>query len=279
MTHNAANSLEIFDLAKRRLVAQVTGLAAPRSLAVDAARGKVYVGNADSNSITVISSKDWKVEGNIRLPNSPQAMTMAPQLEKLFVANSLEHSVTSIDLAHGNKLDTAALNGTPVDLIFDSARGLLYVSLQDRGEILALDESLQVRKKMAPIISEPTGMALDAKGGRLWVAVRHAVVALDVNSGTETGRATAPAGVDSLWYDGSSGVLYAASDGGFVDIFRTSGGTLTAAEEIHTEVRGHSLAFDPVHKYIYLPGGREGRSKVLILKHVEPAQSSNLAKQ
>jgi hypothetical protein len=35
--------------------------------------------------------------------------------------------------------------------------------------------------------------------------------------------------------------------------------------ELPTDVKGYSIAYDPAHKMIFLPGGREGRSKMVIL--------------
>jgi hypothetical protein len=35
--------------------------------------------------------------------------------------------------------------------------------------------------------------------------------------------------------------------------------------ELPTDVKGYSIAYDPAHKMLFLPGGREGRSKMVIL--------------
>jgi hypothetical protein len=45
-----------------------------------------------------------------------------------------------------------------------------------------------------------------------------------------------------------------------------AGDRLTAAEELPIDVKGHAFAFDAKTGFLYLPGGREGRSKLLILK-------------
>src|SRR5215470_19472104 len=61
IAHSAANTLDIFDPAKRRVVAQVKDLSNPRGLAVDVENAKVYVANAGNSTIAVISSKDWQI--------------------------------------------------------------------------------------------------------------------------------------------------------------------------------------------------------------------------
>jgi DNA-binding beta-propeller fold protein YncE len=269
LSHEAGNTLDIFDPARRRVVAQVPGMSSPHGLAVDARNARVYVANSGAGNITVVSSQQWKVERSIPLEAEPYALALAPGGQQLFVANARNASITAVDLADG-KLTTVDVAGSPQSMAFDPDRHVLYASLQDTAEIITVDPgTLKVMKRFKLRASQPTAIALNAASHRLYVAVRHAVLTLDAESGNELGRAPAPAGVDSLWIDAPAGMLYGASAGGFVDVFRTDS-TLTPVEEIRTEVNGHTLAFDPARRYIYLPGGREGRSKLLILKQISP---------
>src|SRR5512142_697833 len=57
LAHEAAGTLDIFDPAKRRVVAQVEGLAGPHGIAVDPRGMRVYVANSSGKNIAVISSK------------------------------------------------------------------------------------------------------------------------------------------------------------------------------------------------------------------------------
>ena len=43
-------------------------------------------------------------------------------------------------------------------------------------------------------------------------------------------------------------------------------GKLRAVDELATDVKGYSVAYDAEHKLLFFPGGREGRSKLLLLK-------------
>lgn len=60
MTHPAASAVDVFDPSRRRVVAQITGLQSPRGIAVDEQNGRIYVADAGSNSIAVISTDTWK---------------------------------------------------------------------------------------------------------------------------------------------------------------------------------------------------------------------------
>ncbi len=274
MSHEAAGTLDIFDPGKRRVIAQVEGLAAPHGLAVDARGFRVYVANSGGNNIAVISSKTWKTERTIAVEAAPYNLALSSDGRRLFLANWRNQSVSAVDLG-GDKVATENLGGSPQTLVYDVSHRQLYATLQDTAEIVAIDPAtLKVTSRYKLTASQPTGMVLDAAGRRLYVAVRHAVLALDADTGKEVARVAAPAGADSLWLDPSGGMLYVASGGGFINVMRTAGG-LTSVDEIHTEVRGHSVAYDPARQLIYLPGGREGRSKLLILKNMSPAVNPN----
>src|SRR5579864_7682439 len=77
LTHPGASALDVFDPAKRRLVAQVTGLQSPRAVAVDIETGRVYVADHGSNSIAVVAIDGWKVVDSIAVPGSPDNLLLS----------------------------------------------------------------------------------------------------------------------------------------------------------------------------------------------------------
>src|SRR5436309_601098 len=73
IAHTGASTVDVFDPAKRRIIARVDGLDSPRGIAADPKAGKVYVANAGNNTISVISTQDWKVSETIPLALSPDS--------------------------------------------------------------------------------------------------------------------------------------------------------------------------------------------------------------
>ncbi len=268
MAHSGAGTVDVFNLRQRRLETQVQGLQGPTGIAADPAGAKVYVANSDGKTIAVISTRTWKVLETIAVPNAPQALLLSPE-GRLYTADWLAQSVSAIDLAHGNRITTTTVGGRPQYMAYDPQRQVLFVTLQDLRQVVALDSALKVVNRYQLTGSLPTGIAFDPKGRRLYVAVRYAVIELDADTGTEVARVAMPAGTDMLWFDQGSNSLYAAASNS-VSVIRT-GGTPEVVGELPTEVRGHVLAFDPATSLIYMPGGREGRSKLLILKRIPGA--------
>jgi YVTN family beta-propeller protein len=240
----------------------------PRGIAVDENSGKVYVADAGDNSIGVISTKSWKLENTIPVQLQPEPLAVSADGRTLFVGNPQDESVSAIDLANPKQAMTVPL-GHVQALVYDPARNILYATLEDQAEVAVLDPGLKVLRRYPLAASQPSALALDSQSGRLYVAVRYAVVALNAEDGREVGRVAAPAGVDSLWLDRDSGKLYAASTNE-VDVIRVTGGQFATLDELPLTVRGHGIVFDPDHKLLLMPSGHEGRSLVLILRPAGP---------
>ena len=251
-------------------------MADPHGVAADTQAGKVYVANAGNNTISVISTQDWKVTGSIPLAYSPDSLLLAPDGATLFVANWHDASLSAINTAT-HRAQTIALNSRPEDMAYDPERKLLFVSLQDSGQVVGLDAGLQPVKHYRVAGSLPTGLAFDARARRLFVAVRYAVLVLDADDGHEVSRIPTNAGADKLWFDDSTATVYAASGGGAITMIHAQGGKYSAEQELNTSVRGHSVAFDPARGLAYVPGGFEGRSKLVILKRIETPPTRNAA--
>jgi DNA-binding beta-propeller fold protein YncE len=186
----------------------------------------------------------------------------------LLVSLPESQEIAAVDLGRGQQIASVNVGGRPEDLAFDTSRNVAYVTVQDRKEIVVVNPGMQVAKRIPLNGSLPTGIVYDRSSDRLYVAVRYAVLTLDAQTGSEVGRVPASGGVDHLWLDEKSQRLYAMSSGSV--FIMKAGMKLGEAEEIVVDVKGHTLAFDPNKNFIYVPGGREGRAKLLILKQLAP---------
>jgi len=295
IAHQGANTVDIFDPEMRRLAAQISNISDPRGLALDPATGNVYIACAGSNSIAVLSSGNWQVTQMIPLGRSPENLLFVPQTKTLYATTPLEGSIAVIPVGNGGaNAGSLDIQGRPEQMAWDAEKNLLYVTVEDRNSVAIVDPSraksltavaaAQATAQGVPsangqpvsassaivrefplLASQPTGLLLDPSSHRLYVAVRYAVLQLDPDSGAELARVPAPAGTDSLWLDSATKTLYAAAvDGSVVQM--SASGTLVGENEYRSEVRGYAMAYDPQSKTMFLSGGREGRSKLVILK-------------
>ena len=268
IAHTAAGTIDIFDPAKRRLIAQIKGLQEPRGIAVDDQLGKVYVACSGSHSLAVIGTQDWKVSDNIALNDEPDFLLLTPLTGTLYVANWHSNSVSALN-PKTHAIQTVDVGGRPEELAHDPEHNLLFVTIQDRSQVLALTSDLKTVKTFTVRGSMPTGIAFDPKMNHLFVAVRSAVLVLNAETGAEISRIPTDEGVDTVWFDDSTRSAYACANNGAVTMISQQNGRYVAEQELNTAVRGHTVAFDPVRSLVYVPGGFEGRSKLVILKRIE----------
>jgi YVTN family beta-propeller protein len=265
MTQTGASSVDVFDAGKRRVIAQVTGLQSPRGIAVDEQNGKVYVADAGNNAIAVISIDTWKVSDTIPLQGSPDHLLLADNATQMYWSDAGNGTVSLLDLGTKQNIATVQVGGSPRYLASDPDRQVVFATIQDRHEIVAIDPQLKIVAHFNLNASQPTGLVYDARFRALYVAARFAVVALKAENGTEINRVPAAAGVDRLWLDPESRTVYAAG-GGSLTVMRADNGRIALVDEIPMDVKGHTVAYDPGRKLVLLPGGREGKSRLLILK-------------
>jgi DNA-binding beta-propeller fold protein YncE len=193
-----------------------------------------------------------------------------PGTTNLVATNPYARSLTLVSRQIFREMQVVEIGGRPDHVVYDPIRNAIFVALEDQNSVIALAASLERGAKPLKTIklsgSAPTGMILSQPSRTLFVAVRFAVLSIDADSGAELSRVPVAAGTDRLWLDPDNSTMYAASSDGTVTTMKVNGRQLAYDSEVKTEVKGHSLAFDPERKLIYVPGGREGKSKLVILK-------------
>ncbi|ABF41433.1 hypothetical protein Acid345_2432 [Candidatus Koribacter versatilis Ellin345] len=274
IAHTGANTVDVFDPQKRRMVAQITNIAQPRGIAVDAKNSRFFVACANS-TINVVSSQDWQVKDTFSVDGSPDVIALSPDGLRLYIGDKMNSSVSAVDTSLRKTIATAQLDGRP-EAIAVGDGNLAYVSVQDAAEVASIDPQMKVVGQFKLQASQPTALVFDPGAHRLYVAVRGAVLALDAANGAEVSRVAAPRGVSSLDFDPVSRMLFAAG-GGSVASFSANGGVLRAVDELPADVKGHSLVFDASRGLLFLPGGREGRSKMLIVRDISGGAAPSAA--
>jgi DNA-binding beta-propeller fold protein YncE len=268
ISHAGAKSVDVFNPQKRRLVAQIQGVNDPRGIAVDEESKSVFIADAANKSVAVVSSEDWQIKKLLALPAPPQEIIYVPGEAALYVSALNNAHLMYVPIA-GGEVANIDVGGRIGGLAFDPAGHRIFASLNNQDE-LAMLPAARAQSKVAErwhlSASQPTGLAFDPEMGRLFVAVRYAVVSLNASTGQEISRVPTAAGTDTLQYDPRTQLIYAGSTNGTISTIGAAKGTLVAENEVQTDVKGHNFAVDPQNHCVYLPGGREGKSKLVILK-------------
>jgi YD repeat-containing protein len=269
VSHPGAGSVDLFDPQKRRIVGHIRDMSSPRGVAVDEAAHLVYIANSGARNIIVVSTTDWQVQRTIAVDGAPDALYLLPAEHLLCVTFPSSQSVAALDLsADGQPVSRLNLDGRPYAFAYDPSRHQLFLTIQDRRSVLVLTPALKTIASFLLNASSPTGIAFSPRNDRLYVAVRYAVLALDPATGQELSRSAVAGGIDQLGLDEPTSSLLGVSSGSVFVVSAAAG--LGYASELPVEVKGHTFAYDSATGYLYLPGGDEGRSKLLILKRLLP---------
>ncbi len=137
----------------------------------------LLVANALSNTLTFIDPHTAEVQRTLTDIVDPYQLRFSPDM-KWFVtaANRLDH----VDLYHWRPLDAAqplklvkriAAPKTPSHLCIDSRSSVVYVSLQDSNELLAIDLATQAPRWKIPTGKMPADVFLTRDDKRLFVGL------------------------------------------------------------------------------------------------------------
>ncbi|MDQ2919162.1 MAG: YncE family protein, partial [Verrucomicrobiota bacterium] len=148
------------------------------------------------------------------------------------------------------------LGGSPEFGEVDEAAGRVYVNIEDKSEVVAIDTAKHEVVAHWPLApgEEPSGIALDAAHHRLFSTCNNKMMTM-IDTGTGKVVATAPIGehVDGCAFDPASGLAFASCGEGVVTIAKEDGDKLTVVQTLKTERGARTIALDPTTHRIYLP--------------------------
>ncbi len=154
------------------------------AMAPDGAR--IYVPNIGSRVVTVISTSEDRVVGEVRVGRGPEGITVLPDSRQVLVANQEDSTISIIDAAELRVVDAFEVGEFPVRVIV-SPDGMRAFSADRKGNTVTAirleGEHTRVMRRIA-VGKSPGGLAFDASGGTLFVALNNEAKVALVNTRT-----------------------------------------------------------------------------------------------
>jgi len=224
------------------------------ALADDLGRGYVSAGRADSVVVfdlkTLARLKEIKVTGE-----NPDAILYDPATQRVFTFNGRGRNVTAIDARTDAVVGTVPVDAKP-EFAATDARGRVYVNLEDKNSIAALDPRKVAVLSVWPVAGceEPSGLALDARHGRLLPVCGNKVMAVvDAASGKLLGSAPIGAGVDAAAFDPGTGLAFASCGEGVLTVVRIgTAGRPEVVQSVPTQRGARTMALDLEKHRVFL---------------------------
>src|SRR5690242_6507821 len=166
--------IKVIDADSGALIGNITGLKQDHGVAVASEFGRGFISDGAQGKVVIFDLKTLKVTGEAKADKDADCVIYDPSSKRVFAMNGDPHTSTVIDAKSGNVVGTIELGGGPEFAVADG-KGTVYVNLEDKSELVAIDSlSLKIKSRwpVAPA-GAPTALAMDVQHHRLFSAGRN----------------------------------------------------------------------------------------------------------
>jgi YVTN family beta-propeller protein len=240
--------IKVIDADNFSLIGNITGLKQDHGVAIASEFGRGFITDGGQGKVIIFDLKTLKVIGEAKADNDADSVVYDPVSKRVFAMNGDPNSSTVIDAKSGTVAATVKLGGAPEFAVADG-RGTVYVNLEDKNEVVAIDSRALTIKSRWPVApaGRPTALAMDIKRQRLFSAGRNPqlLVVMDADSGKIIQSFPISAGVDAAAYEPETGMIFASTREGMVHIFHEdSPDKFSEVETVKTEFGAKTMGLD-----------------------------------
>src|SRR5579864_5318742 len=248
--------IKVIDADNGSVVGTINGLKQDHGVAVASEFGRGFITDGAQGKVIIFDLKTFKVLGEAKADKDADSIVFDPASKHVFVMNGDPHSSTVIDAKSGSVVGSIDLGGGPEFAVADG-KGTVYINLEDKSELLAVDSAtlkIKSRWPLAPA-GAPTALAMDVAHHRLFSAGRNPqmMVVLDSDSGKVIQSLPISAGVDASAFDAETGMIFVSTRDGMVHVFHEdSPDNFSEAETIKTEYGAKTMGLDTKTHNLFL---------------------------
>jgi len=252
----------VIDADTLKLVGEIPDTAGIHGVAIAADLGRGFTSNGRTSNSTIFDLKTLKPVGEVKTGENPDMILYEPRSHRVLAFNARSKDVTVIDAKGGTVAGTIALEGKPELAVHDD-KGTVFVNLEDKSEVLALDPvALKVKGRwpLAPC-EEPTGLAIDRAHRRLFAACANKMMAvMDADSGKVVTTLPIGEGPDGAAFDADRQLAFSPNgrDGTVTVIREVTPDKFEVAQTVETARSARTLDLDPKSHKLYLVAAQFG---------------------
>lgn len=240
--------IKVIDGDSGALIGNIPGLKQDHGVAVASEFGRGFISDGAQGKVIIFDLKTLKVTGEAQADKDADCVIYDPFAKRVFVMDGDPHKSTVIDAKSGDVVGSIELGGGPEFAVADG-KGTVYVNLEDKSELVAIDSgSLKIKARwpLAPA-GAPTALAMDVQHHRLFSAGRdpQKMVVLDSDSGKILQSFPISAGADAAAYDPETGLILVSTREGLIHVFHEdTPDKFSEAETIKTEYGAKTMGLD-----------------------------------
>lgn len=258
IAHLGSGIVTAFNLRTNRIASQIPNVPGVHGVLAVAQLGEVFATATDQNDLYVISERNFQVIAKVPAGVYPDGMTYDPPDHKLFISDEAGDTETVVDTRTNKRVGTIAMGGEVGNSEYDSVSNLVFVDVQTRGDIVAIDpraNRIVHRYPLPPVCNDDHSLLLDIPARLAFVACdgNAKLLLLDMRTMGVLAVKTTGDGPDVLAFDAGLQRLYVASEGGVVSAFHLNKRVLSSIGRGYIAFEAHSVAVDPATHDVYFP--------------------------
>ena len=260
IAHMNAGHLVVFDVATRRVTANLAGFDGVHGVWAVPALGRVYASVTGRHQVAVVDAKSLAVLARVRGVDYPDGIAYVPSVRRVFVSDERGKADGVIDATTNAFVASVKLGGEAGNTVYDPTANRILVAVHESNEVVALDPATAkiIARYPLPGIRAPHGIALDSEHRLAFVAGEGNARLAVVDFATMRVLETQPVGDDPdvLAFDPGWRRLYVSAESGTVAVFTERAGATGITLHHDGDIvmpHAHTVAVDPRTHLVYFP--------------------------
>jgi len=251
----------VMDADSGKIVGDIADTPGVHGIALAPDLGRGFTSNGREDTVSIFDLTTFKTISKVPVGDNPDAILFDPATKRVFTFNGRSHDATAVDAATGTVVGKIPLDGKP-EFGVTTGAGEIFVNLEDKSEILALDPVNLKIKSIWPLApcADPSGLAIDVKNRRLFAGCDNKMMAV-VNADTGKVITTLPIGdgVDANGFDPDLGFAYAScGEGVLIVAHEDSADSFSVAQSVPTQKGARTMTVDTKTHQIFLVTAKFG---------------------
>lgn len=253
VTH--ATKVVVIDLDTEAVVGEIPDTPGVHGFAIAADLGRGFSSNGGESKASIFDLKSLELIMKVDTGANPDSILYEPSSKEVYTFNGRGQSSTVFDARSGAVVATIPLDGKPEFAQIDAKLGRVYVNIEDKSVIRAIDIKTHAVVASWPLApgEEPTGLAFDPLTRRLFATCDGILVVLNPDTGKVVTTLPTGSGVDAVAFDPETRLVFASGSDETMTIARVdSAEKLSLVQTLKTPARARTMTLDPKTHNLYL---------------------------
>jgi len=251
----------VFDTDSFKLVGEIPDTPGVHGVAVASDVGRGFTSNGRDGSVMIFDLKTLKTISKVKVGTNPDCIIYDPATSRVFAFNRGSSDFSAIEAKSGDVSKPVPLGGHPEFGAADG-KGMVFVNLDDKSEIVAIDSKKLEVKAHWPIApgEDPSGLAIDRKHSRLFsVCGNKKMVVVDSNNGKVVTDLAIGGRVDAAGFDAETKLVFSSNgEGTLTVVHEDSPDKYSVVETVPTQLGARTMALDPKTHNVFLATAQFG---------------------